>query len=624
MTPQRRDYVGRRRSRRSTKFDTTVIGSDGLALLAHSDVLAATSAALRTQLHGDAPLTVHIDGISGHIWNFVLQFIYSGTTVPTNALEAEGILFAGEALDIPALAYIGRNFKDIKNNKECVDEDGGYATDIVDEQHRQQQSDSHLVSPREAKKARPMSAPKRRHLNQSNQSNRCCECEPGSLVVNTELTDSVVRVPAVSSMSLQPINNPSFVTTINPSYVATTDPSFVATINPSYVATSDPSIVATINPSYVATPTTSIIQVFPENSQMSCRKRRCPRKSPRKCCPSRGRLWRDGCCCIRRRCNLKCRLPPGGFCCTDHYHCTNFRSCKKPNKCRTRSSTTQTFRPPVDSVTVIRGRSYITVDKEPSRIYSVDNGRSYIPVDKEPSCIYSVDNGRSYIPVDKEPSRIYSVENGRSYIPVDKEPSRIYSVDNGRSYIPVDKEPSCVYSVDNLRPYIYTADRSRSYIYPADKGPSHVYPMDKGSSYVYPMGTQSGECMVAGPSEVVVSTSPPVPSSSQAIVARQSSIQIQAEPVGWFSWLLPGNSADEVKSSWSAPDGPSVLRLRQGVYVEPRQQEYCCQGLFNPVSMPSQLYKCRSCGQVFEDYSRLRAHVNRQHASEPSVVCFTK
>ena len=502
MTSQRPNNVGRRRSR-SSKFDTTVIGSDGLALFAHSDVLAASSATLRTQLHGDAPLTVHIDGISGHIWNFVLQFMYSGKTTPTNALEAEGILFAGEALDIPALVDIGRNFKDIRNNKECVEEDGGYATDIVDVEHRRHQSDSHQVISRDANNARPVSASKRKHLNQSNQSNY--SCDPGSLVLNTELTDSVVRVPAISSISVQAecIDNPSYVTTINPSYVATTNSSYVSTINPSFVATTKPSYVATINPSYVATPTTSIIQVFPESSQVSCRKRRCPKTRRRKCCPTHCQLWRNGCCGIRRRrYNFKCPIPRGGFCCPDHYHCNSLRSCNKPYKCRTRSSETQTVRPQAESMTLVKGRSYI-----------------------------------------------------------------------------------------------------------------------------YPMDNQSRECMVALSSDLMVSPSPPVPSSSHASgsvqCARQSSTEIHTAPVGWFSWLMPAKSADEItSSSWKSPDGASLLRLRQGMYAEPQQSQECCQWL-NPIPMPSQLYKCRSCGEVFQDINRLRIHIDREHGSQGSLVCYT-
>ena len=98
----------------SELYDTTVIGSDGQTVFAHSALLAASSQMLKTQLvahlQEGAPLTVYVDGLSGHIWNFVLQFIYSGKTQPTNILEAESILQAGEALDIEALTDIGHKF----------------------------------------------------------------------------------------------------------------------------------------------------------------------------------------------------------------------------------------------------------------------------------------------------------------------------------------------------------------------------------------------------------------------------------------------------------------------------------------------------------------------------------
>ncbi|KAI0218196.1 hypothetical protein LSAT2_030082 [Lamellibrachia satsuma] len=107
------DNIDRLRSN-SELCDTTVIGSDGQTVFAHSALLAASSQTLKTQLvehlHEGAPLTVYVDGISGYIWNFVLQFIYSGKIQPTNILEAESILQAGEALDIEALTDIGHKF----------------------------------------------------------------------------------------------------------------------------------------------------------------------------------------------------------------------------------------------------------------------------------------------------------------------------------------------------------------------------------------------------------------------------------------------------------------------------------------------------------------------------------
>ena len=97
-----------------TLCDTTVIGSDGETLRAHSAVLAASSDLLKTQLiacrEDDAPFTVHVNGMSGHLWDLVLRFIYSGKTEPKNTLEARGILHAGETLGIEPLADVGLGF----------------------------------------------------------------------------------------------------------------------------------------------------------------------------------------------------------------------------------------------------------------------------------------------------------------------------------------------------------------------------------------------------------------------------------------------------------------------------------------------------------------------------------
>ena len=96
--------------------DTTVIGSDGETLCAHSAVLAASSDLLKAHLivclEDDAPFTVHVNGISGYLWDLVLRFIYSGKTEPKNTLEAQGVLHAGEVLGIEPLADIGRQFLD--------------------------------------------------------------------------------------------------------------------------------------------------------------------------------------------------------------------------------------------------------------------------------------------------------------------------------------------------------------------------------------------------------------------------------------------------------------------------------------------------------------------------------
>ena len=96
--------------------DTTVIGSDGKLLRAHSAVLAASSQILKHQLavcvDVGAPLTVNVDGVSGYIWGMILRFMYTGESELKNAIEAKCILHAGEVLGIEALSDISRRFMD--------------------------------------------------------------------------------------------------------------------------------------------------------------------------------------------------------------------------------------------------------------------------------------------------------------------------------------------------------------------------------------------------------------------------------------------------------------------------------------------------------------------------------
>ena len=61
---------------------------------------------------GCEPLIVHVDSVSGHTWNLVLPFLYSKKSTPTNVLEAESIVRAGEFLQIAALSADGRRFVD--------------------------------------------------------------------------------------------------------------------------------------------------------------------------------------------------------------------------------------------------------------------------------------------------------------------------------------------------------------------------------------------------------------------------------------------------------------------------------------------------------------------------------
>ena len=51
------------------------------------------------------PYSVHVENISGHIWDFVLEFIYTGRTTLRNVVEAEGVITAGRELEISLVSH---------------------------------------------------------------------------------------------------------------------------------------------------------------------------------------------------------------------------------------------------------------------------------------------------------------------------------------------------------------------------------------------------------------------------------------------------------------------------------------------------------------------------------------
>ena len=190
----------------SELYDTTVIGSDGQTLFAHSALLAASSQKLKTQLvahlQEGAPLSVHVDGISGHIWNFVLQFIYSGKTQPTNIHEAEGIMQAGETLDIEALADIGRKF--MEDNKLELDYTGNPVTSYVVPTHAQ--DTPHCPSP---------SCRSLLQANLSNQSNQLQSNQSNVAIVGSDGCCMGYFVPAET----EPMNEVNYVSSFSPSKI---------------------------------------------------------------------------------------------------------------------------------------------------------------------------------------------------------------------------------------------------------------------------------------------------------------------------------------------------------------------------------------------------------------------
>lgn len=91
--------------------DTEVVGSDGRKQWAHSCVLASASPVLHDQLIGKtAPYSVYVEGISGHIWEYVLRFLYIGEMQSSNKLEAEMILEAAQKLNIEPLGTLDQEW----------------------------------------------------------------------------------------------------------------------------------------------------------------------------------------------------------------------------------------------------------------------------------------------------------------------------------------------------------------------------------------------------------------------------------------------------------------------------------------------------------------------------------
>ena len=89
-----------------------------------SCVLASASPLLRRMLVGKrAPYSIYIDGISGHIWQFALHFLYVGEMCALNEFEALAVAAAGEKLGIDAMVMAAKQYFAYTDNHGIVDRD---------------------------------------------------------------------------------------------------------------------------------------------------------------------------------------------------------------------------------------------------------------------------------------------------------------------------------------------------------------------------------------------------------------------------------------------------------------------------------------------------------------------
>ncbi|KAI0216097.1 hypothetical protein LSAT2_031846 [Lamellibrachia satsuma] len=104
--------------------DAKVVGNDGQSSWAHSCVLASASPLLRRMLVGKrAPYSIYIDGISGHIWQFALHFLYVGEMCALNEFEALAVAAAGEKLGINAMVMAAKQYFTYTDNHGIVNRD---------------------------------------------------------------------------------------------------------------------------------------------------------------------------------------------------------------------------------------------------------------------------------------------------------------------------------------------------------------------------------------------------------------------------------------------------------------------------------------------------------------------
>ena len=121
----RLDYLRQRRA----FCDTEIVGSDGYKQYAHSFVLISSSPVLSEQLIANTPpYSIYVPGIAGPTWTYLLRFMYTGETQPTNMLQAELILEAGKQLDFEPLVTLHHDWR--------ADHDTNRGGDSTNPRHR--------------------------------------------------------------------------------------------------------------------------------------------------------------------------------------------------------------------------------------------------------------------------------------------------------------------------------------------------------------------------------------------------------------------------------------------------------------------------------------------------------
>ena len=104
--------------RQSSSFSDVIIRADnGRVFTAHACVLAAASPVLKTQLLASHHY-LDMSNISDHIWEVMLQFIYTGALKIENTSEIPSILETCELLELTGLITLCRDL--LVDNKQEV------------------------------------------------------------------------------------------------------------------------------------------------------------------------------------------------------------------------------------------------------------------------------------------------------------------------------------------------------------------------------------------------------------------------------------------------------------------------------------------------------------------------
>ena len=104
--------------RQTSSFSDVIIRADnGRVFTAHACVLAAASPVLKTQLLASHHY-LDMSNISDHIWEIMLQFIYTGALKIENTSEIPSVLETCELLELTGLITLCRDL--LVDNKQEV------------------------------------------------------------------------------------------------------------------------------------------------------------------------------------------------------------------------------------------------------------------------------------------------------------------------------------------------------------------------------------------------------------------------------------------------------------------------------------------------------------------------